>query len=112
MILRKQEARTAERERLVQDWKDRGKPVHTGPARPHSAVFTPWMTAIASYLISLIPLSPFSIQQAERLFQIGLLMASCSHYRQSKSHVAVGLARLVRRETDRSKPLGRFVFKH
>lgn len=31
MFLRKQEARTAERERLVPDWKDRGKPVHTGP---------------------------------------------------------------------------------
>ena len=31
MFLRKQEARTAERERLGQDWKDRGKPVHRGP---------------------------------------------------------------------------------
>ena len=74
-------------------------------------IFPPWMTVIASNLISLILLNPFSIQQAERLFQIGLLMASCSHYHQSQSHMAVGSARLVRQETDRSKPLGRFVFK-
>ena len=70
------------------------------------------MAAIASYLISLTLLSLFSIQQAERLFQIGLLMASCSHYCQTKSHMAVGLARLVRQETDRSKLLGRFLLKH